>query len=113
MSADRADYIAGLRKLADALEANEAMRVPWQGGEHSPWTQYCDSRDEMSAWVALLDDAVDHGIRMVGATDWYEVSGHIEGIRVQLNARPQRLGGTSVTREVEQFEVEPFLPVQS
>lgn len=110
MTADataRAEYIAGLRKLADALEANEAMELPWSGGPISEFSQYCHGRESMAAWVALLDDPKE---RTDG--EWHEVAGRIDGIRVSVKIQAKYVGH-AVTREVEQFEVEPFLPVQS
>lgn len=103
----RAEYIAGLRKLADALEANPAMELPWPGGSVSELGQYCHNRESMAAWVALLDDPKE---RTDG--NWHEVSGRIVGIRVSVKIQAKHVG-RSVTREVEQFEVEPFLPVSS
>lgn len=106
----RTEYIAGLRVIADALETHPDMDVPWTGGPVSEWSQYCHSREEMAAWVALLDDAVDHGVLRSGSNDWYEISGRVRGVRVILRADTKYLGGARVVREVESFEVEPFLP---
>ena len=103
----RAEYIAGLRKLADALEANPTIDTPYTGrGDIHYLNVHAHRRGEMSAWAQLLDDATE-------ALDgkYYAIKGHLGGVSVQVVARAELLGRT-VTREVEQFEVEPILPVQ-
>lgn len=110
MSADtaRAEYIAGLRLLADALEAYPWIETPYtgQGDIHYLNVHGREGRD-MSTWARLLDDATEapHG-------DYYTVKGRIGGVSVQVTARAEKVGHM-VTRTVEQFEVEPFLPVPS
>lgn len=107
MNIDLSEYAAGLRKLADAMDADAALGLPWTGCK-TEFVQYCDSREQMAAWVALLDDPVDHGVTHSNV-DWYRVTGRIHGIRVVVLAQPKHLGGVPVSRTVETYEVEPFL----
>lgn len=104
---ERAAQVAGLRKIADAIEANPAMELLWPGSAVSALGQYVHDRESMAAWVALLDDPVEQTDR-----EWHEVAGRIKGLRVSVKVQAKNVG-RMVTREVEQFEVEPFLPVQS
>lgn len=107
----RAEYALGLRIIAEAVEADAALEIPWTGGEFSPFAIFADSRDEMAAWARWLDDgAKEIGIRPGG--EYYKITGHIGGVRVELNV-PAFKVGNPVTREQTVFEVEPFLAAAS
>jgi hypothetical protein len=110
VSADtaRADYIAGLRLLADALEADPSLPLPTDYSDGGLSFQLRD-RKGMAAWVRLLavgakeSLTADHGY---GPN--YNIDGRIAGLPVHLYTTARRIGRT-VRREVEQFEIAPFL----
>jgi hypothetical protein len=46
----RADYVAGLRALADVIEANPHLVLPL----HQTFSAFCDTREELHAWLRVL-----------------------------------------------------------
>ena len=108
----RAAYIAGLRLITDAIEANPAMELPYDG-DKSTLDVFSRSRESMAAWVALLDDPEERGNDYSAGIDWYRVDGRVGGVKVTVRARADQLGGRIVTREVASYDVKPFLPVSA
>lgn len=56
---DRSAYTAGLRQLADLLDANEALPIPYSGGDGTPLAMYLlnhnpETRDRFAAVVRAL-----------------------------------------------------------
>lgn len=85
----RADYIAGLRRLADLLEATPEMPLLYHGVS-APITVYAYGRDEIRAAVAAvrgLDvpvrEEVDAGHRDFG----YTLHAEIGGVQIQIVAK--------------------------
>ena len=106
----RAAYIAGLRKLADALEANPDLPAPYIGASPYPFSLHfgaAQSREQLASFAALVTDASEET-----ADGYHRIKGRIEGVHVDC-AIHSALAGRAVVREVETFEVEPFLPVSS
>lgn len=108
----RTAYIDGLREIANALEADPALSSPpeslYPGAGQISFL--VSSREAMAAWACLLEGATEGTANSI-----HHVQGHIRGVPVRVFASTEKIGGskkTIVTREVETFEVEPFLPVQ-
>lgn len=60
MSVDRAGYIAGLRALADALEADERLELPYYGRSATiDFPVYAGALDAFTAYRSLLNAPVD------------------------------------------------------
>ena len=109
MSAERVAYIAGLRKLAAALEASPGLTHPSDGRSPYPFSLhvYVGTADEFREWASLLTSASE-GID----GDTYRLVGALNGLHLSVSVAAKNVGRT-VTREVETFEVEPFLSVVS
>lgn len=81
-SAERAAYIAGLRKIADALEADPDLPAPYEGSA-SVSLIFCDTKEQVQAWARVMtgakrkevDDDRHYGFRLVG---------QINGVRVKV-----------------------------
>lgn len=103
----RAEYIAGLRALADLLETRTEIPLPMTGTSPYPhsFALWCPSRDQMQAAADAFEDA-----REGADGQAYRVMGKLRGLHVHASATADMLDGHTVTREVESFEVEPFLP---
>lgn len=84
----RADYIQGLRKLADLLEANPGLPLPYDG-----------DADQLSVFV-YQPDAINRARVVMDAMDeppivkiddrgghWLDIGGRIGGLRVVLHLR--------------------------
>jgi hypothetical protein len=92
MSADREAVIEGLQKLVDALRADERVPLPWDGTMTS-LTFYPHNLDgEGFAEVIRLLGGEGWRQRTTSASSsgavstWLKVTGHIAGLRVELNA---------------------------
>jgi hypothetical protein len=99
----RAEYIAGLRKLADLLERNPAAALPLYGRPGTPLSVYIYELDGVDAWAAMLCGPTE----MVAESGnfGYELTGCLEGLHVQVRAPLEVLQHTVTgTVEVEQVE---------
>lgn len=82
MSTDRAAYIAGLRAIADALEADPELPAP-HAGSASVALIFCDTKEQVQAWSRVMtgakhkeiEDDANYGFRLVG---------QINGVRVKV-----------------------------
>lgn len=98
----RAAYVAGLRTIADALEADPALPLPY-GSERPSYLRisiYARNRDEVQAWVDLADEvgtqSMDRGNYTLELT--------VGGVHLHLYAGVETIGG-----KVEQLvRPEPF-----
>jgi hypothetical protein len=105
---ERAEYVAGLRKLAAILEAVPTLAVPWRGADSTmPMDVIGHNREDVAAWATLLDDATE-----TTDAEYHHLKGHIAGLHVYVITPVGRVGGRRVVREVETFEVEPFLTAE-
>lgn len=103
----RAEYVAGLRALADLIETRPEIPLPMTGASPYPhsFALWCPSRDQMQAAADAFEDA-----REGADGQAYRVTGRLRGLHVHASATADMLGGHAVTREVETFEVPAFLP---
>lgn len=96
----RADYAAGLRVLADAIERNPDTPLLGSG---SPLMLFAHDAAQFAAIAPFVEDAqpsYDLG------TDHYQfqMDGRIRGLQVTVYARPGDVCEKSSTRMVEQHE---------
>lgn len=114
MTADRAGYITGLRALADALEQQPELPLPYDGtlSELSVFTQ---TKAEAAAYARLLPGKVDKAVtddRNYG----FQLLGALHGLRVRVYAPREQvcervvLGTETVTREVPDPEALAAVP---
>jgi len=106
----RTAYIEGLRTLADALEANDAIPLPYDGTA-SELSIFCRSRDELAALTRALPGPKDKQVTD-SASYGFELHGRLHGLRwVAFADRDDvctaRVVGTeTVTRKVPVVEFE-------
>ncbi|MET8866471.1 hypothetical protein ABZW11_26335 [Nonomuraea sp. NPDC004580] len=109
-SARRAAYTAGLRALADALDANPDLPLPWQGGPYMAMTLHFldaqDPRAEMAAARRALGIPMDKAPREDG---YFDMRGTLHGVHIAFTAYRKDVCERVVvgTREVEIEEPDP------
>lgn len=99
----RADYIAGLRQLADALDADPDLPLPWDGTAVSRLSVFTATRAECAAWARVLG----HAEKEI-SDDYYgfKLTGQVSGVQVLVYAPraevcTRRVVGTrEVTKEI-------------
>jgi hypothetical protein len=108
---DRAEYVKGLRALADLLEQHDELPLPYQGGKHSPMSLTFLSDDDAKGRLAtaarLMPGRLDKQVReSVDYGDYFDLHGRIHGLHVKLTAYRDAVcerivvGTREVTREV-------------
>lgn len=113
----RAAYTAGLRTLADLLDENPDVPLPYSGSEHNGimWilqTAEVDQRAVLQTFARLLPGPVEKGYR---ATD-FDLKGTLEGLHLHViadrNTVCERVvtGTREVTREVPDPEALAAVP---
>lgn len=110
VAARRAAYTAGLRELADILDAHPELPLPWEGGPYAAMTFHFLSGDnpraEMAAARRALGVPMDKKPRDDG---YFDMTGTIHGLHVTLNAYRKDVCERIVvdTYEVEIEEPDP------
>jgi hypothetical protein len=106
---DRAEYIAGLRQLADLLEAHDDMPLPYSGSSDYSYLQWIEVVDDAAAqlerartFARLIPGTVEKSVR----GDAFDLLGTIGGLYVKMilsrDAVCERVatGVTTVTEQV-------------
>ncbi len=104
---DRADYITGLRALADLLEQHPEVPLPYQGS-HVPMVIHHlgNSSAERDAFLATVRVLPGTKTKSVNLADYFDVDAQIVGLKVQVTAYRDTVcertvtGTREVTREV-------------
>ena len=109
---ERADYVAGLRALADLLAENTLLPKPTS----MPLYVYVDTKDEILTYLAAMtgpvkkeyEDRDDYG---------FSIKGHILGVKVEVTIRSRStvcerivLGTREVTEEIPDPEALAAVP---
>jgi len=106
-STDRSEYIAGLRALADILDADETLPLPYAGEKHSRMSIFTHDREALVAWAraipGTLDKSVDEGSSWFG----FELRGAIRGLHVVVYGNREQVCKRIVTGEHEVTEEVP------
>jgi len=121
MTADRADYIAGLRALADLLEQHDELPLPSHGASQPlDWWiwehEVEDAKAVMATIVRLLPGAKSKVVGESGASSWFTVEAKLHGLRINVNARRNTVcrrvvkGVREVTKEVADPEALAAVP---
>lgn len=110
---DRAEYVAGLRRIADALEADPSLPLPYEGasGDMGRLSVFTSTREELQAWSRVMDGVkrkdVDndahYGFRLLGAA---------AGVNLIVYADRQEVCRRVVTGTREVTRTVPDLSVQ-
>lgn len=81
----RENYVAGLRQLADTIEANPELVLPYTGGE-STFDVFTETAEETKAWRKVIPGFVSE---KVTPTDHYpiELRGAVAGVTVGIFAK--------------------------
>ena len=81
----RAEYIAGLRELADLLERHDDLPLPYHGTTSELlWVQVTRDADEQKAGAAKFARLIPSAIAKEPRGDSLDVKGRIRGLRVCL-----------------------------
>lgn len=105
MSIYRDEYIAGLRQLADALEANPSLSVPWNGGV-SPLRIFAQDRAEVVAWARVIPGRKTKGV-YDSPSYGFTLAGSIRGLNVNVVADRRQVCRRVVTGTREVTEMVP------
>lgn len=89
--AHRAEYIAGLRQLADLLEAHDELPLPFDGNHGAMNFMFLnddDPRAAMAAAVRALPVPLAKNDPAKGGAEekYFNLSGHLHGLRIELSA---------------------------
>lgn len=88
---DRAAYIRGLRNLADVLEQNDDLQLPYQGRVASMTFHYLSSPDPIAGMIAAMG-AIPCGFtsEIVVPEDparaYLDLDGELHGVKIKLTA---------------------------
>lgn len=125
---ERAEYIAGLRALADALEADRDLVLPYTGNsEYSRFSVFTDTRRSLQLWAKAIPGTKDKEVTE-DQHYGFEVLGQIRGLHVRVYGKrdevcTRRVVGTEtvtekvatefvdreVTRDVVEWDCGPLL----
>ena len=92
MSGDRADYIQGLRALADALEQNDDLRLPYEGAVSRITIHYLHAADPIAGLIAAMQaipcsfTSQISGFEDGGVPADLDLDGELHGVKIQLTA---------------------------
>jgi hypothetical protein len=83
---DRAEYIAGLRQLADLLEQNpDALPLPYEGRSGAITFHFLSGEDpkaEMAAAARAIPTRLDKS----GGDSYFDLTGSLHGLKIELTA---------------------------
>lgn len=82
----RADYIKGLRKLADLLEADPRLPLPY-GGNDDQFSMFVYQPDAINKARVVMDAMDEPPIVKVDdrGGKWLDIGGRLDGLRVVLH----------------------------
>lgn len=116
MTADRADYIAGLRALADLLEQHDELPLPYEGNT-VPLTFHYLSSPDPKAGLATFARIIPGALTKTpwgGESDYiyFDLAGSIDGLKVNATAYRDAVCTRVVkgTREVTKVIPDPAAP---
>lgn len=79
---DRRGYIAGLRAIADTLEANPNLPLPHPGTEYSELSIFTFNREDLLAWARALPGTWRKEFDDESEAFGFELHGKVEGLHV-------------------------------
>jgi hypothetical protein len=107
----RAEYVKGLRALADLLEQHDELPLPYQGGKHSPMSLTFLSDDDpkgrLAAAARAMPGRLDKQVRESAEYgNYFDLRCRLDGLHIKLTAYRDAVcervvvGTREVTREV-------------
>lgn len=103
----RAEYIAGLRAIADALDHDTTLGIPFHGHASAAMI-FPRTREELIAWTRLLTERNTPVIREYEPYG-FKLDGQICGFTVSIHAPLDIAGEPNGTRTVTTYELAPEL----
>ncbi|HEX5347886.1 MAG TPA: hypothetical protein VFW64_12430 [Pseudonocardiaceae bacterium] len=99
----RQEYIDGLRALADLLEANPDLRLPYTGRDRGGALlvmPHGDERDEVAEWARALPGEKSKTVR----DEYFDLDGQLHGLHLRVIAHRDKVCRKVVkgTREVKE-----------
>lgn len=96
---DRADYIRGLRTLADMLTEHDDVTLPHDGttGALPVFPKGENARAHAIAYARLMAPQPTMEVRPSGDIVWVDIVGQIHGLRVQVHLRANQVCERRVT----------------
>lgn len=104
MTTDRTAFTTGLRALADALDADPELPLPFEGSLNQ-LSVFTDTVEELAAWRRLLG-TVDKTVRDSGAYG-FQITGALHGLGLRVFADRQQVCTRVVTGTREVTETVP------
>lgn len=108
----RAEYIAGLRALADALEAHPELELPYNGRDAggsciNVIPEFGRQREQLAAWARVLPGHKDKTPR----DDYFDLTGAFHGLHIKVICKRDEVCERIVlgTREVTEKKPDPAL----
>lgn len=106
----RADYIKGLRALADLLETHDELPLPSTGHRDAfdwwlPWDVE-DAKATMATIARLLPGEKKKTVGELGGSAWFTLAAQLHGLRIDVNASRENVctrvvtGTREITEEI-------------
>lgn len=92
MSTDRTGYTAGLRALADMLDNNPNIPVPWEGGPYSGLSFFFSGDNTRANMIHARRAIGGQWAETPGGSEYLRIQGDLAGLRVDLIAKRDQLG---------------------
>jgi hypothetical protein len=83
MTANRSEYTAGLRALADIIDGDPDLPLPYVGNSIES-SIFAHSREELAAWARAIGGRLDKTVDEDSDSFGFELHGSIRGYRVVL-----------------------------
>lgn len=109
---DRSEYIAGLRALADALESNLDLVLPFEGGPNSDLCVFTTTKEEVQDWARVMPGRKDKNVDDNDTYYGFQLTGMIRGLHLRIYANRNEVctarvvGTKTVERRVPTAPVE-------
>lgn len=92
---DRADYIRGLRTLAQLLEDNPDLSLPYEGPKDRAQGIFIDGPSPVTQallYIQAMDEPPTMKLkRQSRDLTWLDITGRIEGLHIRLHLRPHEV----------------------
>lgn len=82
----RAEYIEGLRGLANALEDDPDLPLPFDGTITSNLTVFAQTKDELQAWISALPGTKTKDVNETSEHYGFKLRGSIAGLHILVHA---------------------------
>ena len=117
MTTDRTEYIRGLRALADALDNDDTLPLPFPGTTSCDLSIFTKTKAEVAAFARLMGKADKHVTD--SETYGFKLTGSIHGLCLMIHAPREAVcervvtGTHEVTREVPDADALAAVPTST